>query len=254
MVLELESSSKVVVRTAKLVLLRSSQPTPGRTSEGRTSGLAPSSEPPPSPPRLPSPTPAQRGQAPGGGVERLLRMLQSLGGSDGPLMELPSPTPPPVLRRTLSQGGYQPAVSGVPGDRNSQRGRQNDVPSTQHEVKLEALSVTRHEMPAEGGGGSPTTPTRSEKGRHEIYSICYGFIEGTAHVQASSSCDLHCPCALGVCEDAIPSARYAGGAGQVTCPNLALHEEQHQVDLHPLQEQIRAFDRSVDTTEERVTR
>ena len=34
--------------------------------------------------------------------------------------------------------------------------------------------------------------------------------------------------------DAIYSARYAGRAGQVTCPDPVLHKEQHQVDLHPL--------------------
>ena len=67
--------------------------------------------------------------APGGSLKELLRMLRGLGGSDDPSRELPSLTLPPVLRRTPSQGGHQPAVSGMPGDRASQRGRQDDVPS-----------------------------------------------------------------------------------------------------------------------------
>ena len=38
------------------------------------------------------------------------------------------------------------------------------------------------------------------------------------------------------------------------CPNPALHEEQQEVDLHPLFQQIRALGRSVDTAEDRATR
>ena len=67
--------------------------------------------------------------APGGDLGRLLRVLRGLGDSDGPSRELPLPTPPPALRRTPSQGEYQLAVSGVPDDRNRQRGRQDGVPS-----------------------------------------------------------------------------------------------------------------------------
>ena len=62
---------------------------------------------------------------------RLLRMLPSLGSFGAPSRELPSPTPPYLLRRTLSQGGYHPAVSVVPGDRDNQPCRQDDVPSAQ---------------------------------------------------------------------------------------------------------------------------
>ena len=48
----------------------------------------------------------RKSPAPGGYLGRLLRMLQGLGGSGGPSKKLPSPTTPPVLRRTPSQGGY----------------------------------------------------------------------------------------------------------------------------------------------------
>ena len=53
-----------------------------------------------------------------------------------------------------------------------------------------------------------------------------------------------------MCGDAIPRARYAGGADQVTCPNPALDEEQHHVALHALLQQLRAPGRSADTTED----
>ena len=128
--------------------------------------------------------------------------------------------------------------------------------SRQHsnEVMLEALSVARHEMPAEGGGGEPRRTTRSETGRRAIRSICHGHIEETAHVLVSCSCDVRRRCALAYCEDVIPRATYVGGASQVTCPNPALHEEHHEGDIHPLLQQIRAFGRSADTTEKRVIR
>ena len=130
------------------------------------------------------------------------------------------------------------------------------MPSRQNcnEVILEALSVAWHEMPSEGGGGAPTRTTRSERGRRAKCSIFQGLIEEIAHVQVSCSCDVHRRCALGFCDDVIPRARYVGGASQVTCLNPALHEEHHEVDIHPLLQQIRALGRSADRTEERVIR
>ena len=126
--------------------------------------------------------------------------------------------------------------------------------SRQHsnEVMLEALSIALHEMPAEGGRGAPTRTTRSERGRRAICSICHGLIEETAIYKCP--CDIHRRCAVGFCEDVIPRARYVGRASQVTCPSPALHEEHHEVDIHPLLEQIHALGRSADTTEERAIR
>lgn len=119
---------------------------------------------------------------------------------------------------------------------------------------LEALSVAGHDMSAEGGGGAPTRTTRSERGRRAVCSPCHGLIEETAHVQVSCSCDVHGRCSLGFCEDALPRARYVGGAGEVTFPKQALREEQDQVNMYPLLQQLRALGRSADTTEERVIR
>ena len=67
----------------------------------------------------------------------------------------------------------------------------------------------------------------------------------------SCSCDVHCCCVLGVCEDAIPRAGFVGGGRQITCPNPALHEVQHEVGLHSLLQQVLNLRRSADTQDER---
>ena len=127
----LESSSQTAVRTTQLALLTAVTADVckdaggkefGTRADVRTASVAATATIADSRRKRP---------APGGGLGRLLRKLRGLGGSDGPSRDLPSPTPPPVLRRTPSQGRYQPAVSGVPDDRNSQRGRQDDVSSAQ---------------------------------------------------------------------------------------------------------------------------
>ena len=115
----------------------------------------------------------------------------------------------------------------------------------------ETLAVARHEMPAEGGKGVSTRTARSERGERLIFSICHGLVEENDSVQVSSSCDVHRRCALGFCEDAIPRARFVGGARQVTCPNPSLHKVQ-EVDLHPHLQQISTLGRSADTPDERV--
>lgn len=69
--------------------------------------------------------------------------------------------------------------------------------------------------------------------------------------------DVHRRCALVFVENAIPRARHNrtnGTSYRETCPNLALHELQQDVDLHRLLEDIRGLGRSADTAEERAVR
>ena len=119
----------------------------------------------------------------------------------------------------------------------------------------ETLAVARHEMPAEGGRGVSVRTARGERGERYICSICHGLVEENDRVQVSCSCDVHRRWALGFYEDAIPRARFVGGgARQVTSPNLALHEAQQDVDLHPLLQQVLTLGRSADTPNERAIR
>ena len=66
------------------------------------------------------------------------------------------------------------------------------------------MVVTRREWPTRGGGESSTRATRNEREGRVICSIFHGFVEETAHVQVSCSCDGHRRCALGFAEDAVP--------------------------------------------------
>ena len=66
-----------------------------------------------------------------GAPGRLMRLLRGLGGPDSPSRQLPSPTPPAVLRRPPRQGGDRPTLPGTQSDRTSRRSRQKSTPTAQ---------------------------------------------------------------------------------------------------------------------------
>ena len=149
-------------------------------------------------------------------------MLRHLGLSVGKFRELLPSTAPSVLRRTLSQSGGRPAVSGMPGDVRVNEADRVALRQHSNEVMVRrrgAEGCARQDRPADEEARPTTTSTRRTRRRRAICSIFHGLVEEATWVQVSCSCGVHLR--LGFCEDALLRARTFGEAHQVTCPNPA---------------------------------
>ena len=177
--------------------------TPSRTAEGRGPAPVPTLELPPSPPRIPSPTPTEnqlRGEPPENSCvshEALASFFVYLESSSHRL-HLPCYA---ALRVTTEADLRCPAcratvtvneVDGMALRRHS------------NEVMVDVLTVARQEIPADGEARLTTRVQRRCRRRRAICSVFHGLVEETNCAQMSCSCDVHRRWAWGFCEDAIP--------------------------------------------------
>ena len=226
MILALESRKESSARSAQLALPRPSQPTSALTPGGRSSEPASTSDRPPSPPRPPSQPPAEREQLQEETSEDCCVCYEVLVPTMAHLGSCPHRLHLPCYAALRVRAGTDlrcPACRATVtvGEADRSVSRQHS-----DEVIEETLAVAGHEMPAEGGRGVSTRTTRREGGERFTCSIGHRLVEETDREQVPCTCDVHHRCAIGFCEDAIPRARFVGGARQVTCPNPALHEVQ----------------------------